>query len=280
MLASLSATTSFAAFLPPFGTPRAADFAVEVSPGENIEFEVVDERPGLVLGRGAPPLRGRTFHIDAGPYDTPSDAADALLRWISEYWECERVGDEQNSCFPYGGCHRRCCCRGSCARVSLELELCAEAARLHELDALRQRAGESVADDDEAIELTASLVACSSRYYCGLRPAPAERAGAARCCAEEEADAPTLRLWRQLRDSLPPLITGASGVDGDGDPEAALFNMLCIRVPFLAGCAALGANVVLGGGVAVGDTVPAEPVVGAAALWRLVDTAIGIEAPR
>ena len=80
MLASLSATTSFATFLPPFGTPRAADFAVEVSPGEHVDFEVVDERPGLVLGRGAPPLRGRTFHIDAGPYDTPSDAADALLR--------------------------------------------------------------------------------------------------------------------------------------------------------------------------------------------------------
>ena len=140
MGASLSATTSFAAFLPPFGTPRAADFAVEVSPGENIKFEVVDERPGLVLGRGAPPLRGRTFHIDAGPYDTPSDAADALLRWISEYWECERVGDEQNSCFPYGGCHRRCWWRGSRGRVSLELELCAEAARLHEFHALRQRA--------------------------------------------------------------------------------------------------------------------------------------------
>ena len=143
MLASLSATASFAAFLPPFGTPRAADFAVEVSPGESVEFPVVDERPGLVLGRGAPPQHGRTFHIDAGPYDTPSDAADALLRWISEYWECERVGDEQNSCFPYGGCHRRCWWRSSRGRVSLELELCAEAARLHELDALRQRASES-----------------------------------------------------------------------------------------------------------------------------------------
>ena len=173
MLASLSAT-SFAAFLPPFGTPRAADFAVEVSPGDNVDFEVVDERPGLVLGRGAPPLRGSTFHIDAGPYDTPSDAADALLRWISEYWECERVGDEQNSCFPYGGCHRRCWWRGSRGRVSLELELCAEAARLHELDALRQRASEFVADDDEAIALVGSLVALPpSRYYCGLRPAPA-----------------------------------------------------------------------------------------------------------
>ena len=125
MLASLSATTSFATFLPPFGTPRAANFAVEVSPGDHIDFEVVDERPGLVLGRGALPQRGRTFHIDAGPFATPSDAAEALLRWISEYWECERVGDEQNSCFPYGGCHRRCWWRGSRGRVSLELELCA-----------------------------------------------------------------------------------------------------------------------------------------------------------
>ena len=58
--------------------------------------------------------------------------------------------------------------------------------------------------------------------------------------------------------------------------------MLCIRVPFLTGCAALVANVVLGGGVAVGDRLvpPAEPVVGAAALWRLLDAAIGIEPPR
>ena len=60
MLASLSATTSFATFLPPFGTPRAADFAVEVSPDESVEFPVVDERPGLVLGRGAPPQQGCT----------------------------------------------------------------------------------------------------------------------------------------------------------------------------------------------------------------------------
>ena len=283
MLASLSATTSFAAFLPPFGTPRVADFAVEVSPGDNVDFQIVDERPGLVLGRGAPPQRSRIFHIDAGPYDTPSDAADALLRWISEYWECERVGDEQNSCFPYGGCHRRCWWRGSRGRVSLELELCAEAARLHELDALRERASELVTDDDEAIALVGSLVALPpSRYYCGLRPAPAGRAGTVRCCAEDEADAPALRLWRRLRDSLPPLITGAAGADGDDAPEEALFNMLCIRVPFLTGCAALVANVVLGGGVAVGDRLvpPAEPVVGAAALWRLLDAAIGIEPPR
>ena len=154
--------------------------------------------------------------------------------------------------------------------MSLELELCAEAARLHELDALRQRASEFVADDDEAIALVGSLVALPpSRYYCGLRPAPAGRAGAVRCCAEDEADAPALRLWRRLRDSLPPLITGAAGADGDDAPEEALFNMLCIRVPFLAGCA-------------VGDRLvpPTEPVVGAAALWRLVDAAIGIGAPR
>ena len=63
-----------------------------------------------------------------------------------------------------------------------------------------------------------------------------------------------LAAWQAVRELAPPLLTGASGAhDGDGDPAAALFNMLLIRLPFLFGLLALAANLLLGGGVAVGD---------------------------
>ena len=67
-------------------------------------------------------------------------------------------------------------------------------------------------------------------------------------------------VWRAARTRLPPLITGAGGNDGDSDPAAALFNMVFIRVPFLLACAALVANVLLGGGVVIGSFV--WPLVG------------------
>lgn len=87
-----------------------------------------------------------------------------------------------------------------------------------------------------------------------------------RCCADrrEEGNNDSAALlqavWRAARMRLPPLITGASGNDGDNDPAAALFNMVFIRVPFLLACAALVANVLLGGGVVIGSFV--WPLVG------------------
>ena len=113
MLPLLTAgSSSFAKTFLPYGSGGRpslhADFAIAIadSPSliNNADFDVVDERPGLVLGRGTPPPShpGRIFLLDAGPFATASDAADALLRWVSEYWECERVTDEQNSCFGRG----------------------------------------------------------------------------------------------------------------------------------------------------------------------------------
>lgn len=44
-----------------------------------------------------------------------------------------------------------------------------------------------------------------------------------------------LRLWRHLKSTLPPLITGAyRKTTADENPIGALFNMLFIRMPILA----------------------------------------------
>jgi uncharacterized membrane protein YdjX (TVP38/TMEM64 family) len=85
-----------------------------------------------------------------------------------------------------------------------------------------------------------------------------------RCSADPEqgeGEGAALRaLWRSARARLPPLLTGAAGSDGDDDPAGALFNMFFIRLPFLLACAALVANVLLGGGVKFGGLV--WPLVG------------------
>ena len=61
-----------------------------------------------------------------------------------------------------------------------------------------------------------------------------------------------LRLWRAAK-TAPSWCTGARGKDGDDAPLAALFNLMLIRLPFIAGCTALLINTLLGGGVAMGD---------------------------
>ena len=98
----------------------------------------------------------------------------------------------------------------------------------------------------------------STRHRVGCHP---------RCCADpreeggnNDSAALLQAVWRAARTRLPPLITGAGGNDGDSDPAAALFNMVFIRVPFLLACAALVANVLLGGGVVIGSFV--WPLVG------------------
>ena len=69
-----------------------------------------------------------------------------------------------------------------------------------------------------------------------------------------------------MRDNAPPLVTGAGAADGEDDPGAALFNAFFIRLPFLALCAALVANILLGGGVSIGGYEwPPPPPVGS--LW-------------
>lgn len=44
-----------------------------------------------------------------------------------------------------------------------------------------------------------------------------------------------LRLWRKVKSSLPPVVTGAyKKTTADANPMGALFNMLFIRIPILA----------------------------------------------
>lgn len=65
---------------------------------------------------------------------------------------------------------------------------------------------------------------------------------------------PFLELWRSMKAVWPRGLTGAAGSDGDDDPNAALFNLFLIRIPFIAGMGALTLNVLLGGGVTLGAT--------------------------
>ncbi|KAJ1459362.1 snare associated Golgi protein-domain-containing protein [Pelagophyceae sp. CCMP2097] len=51
--------------------------------------------------------------------------------------------------------------------------------------------------------------------------------------------------WQFSKRNLPRLITGASRDDGDDEPAGAFYNMLLIRVPFLAGAALVAGNVLL-----------------------------------
>ena len=75
------------------------------------------------------------------------------------------------------------------------------------------------------------------------------------CSVEESEARALLGLWSAVKANVPALLTGAGGRDGDDDPAGALFNMLCIRLPFLLGVGALVLNVLLGGGVAIGSLV-------------------------
>ena len=79
-----------------------------------------------------------------------------------------------------------------------------------------------------------------------------------------------LEAWRAVRDRAPSLLTGAGPTDGEADPAAALFNTFLIRLPFLAVLGALVANLLLGGGVAIGGVEwppPPAPAPGGGGLW-------------
>ena len=93
---------------------------------------------------------------------------------------------------------------------------------------------------------------------------------------EREAAA-LLGAWRAVRARAPPLLTGAAadGDDGDEDPGAALLNMLAIRLPFLAGVAALGAQALLAQAAAGGGppSPPAAGVLGLGVGWWIAGDA-------
>ena len=99
----------------------------------------------------------------------------------------------------------------------------------------------------------ADALACGRRHWHRRhrrerQPRAACRAATMRLGGPED-DAVASSAWRWAKRSLPLLVTGASGSDGDAAPEAALFNLVLIRAPFLLACAALLVNVLLGGGI-------------------------------
>ena len=76
-----------------------------------------------VLGRLAARNPGVCHRpLDAGPFVSLDEAAALLRRWVTEFWECHQLEAGGNSCFEYGGCHRRCWWRGSAGRCVLRLE--------------------------------------------------------------------------------------------------------------------------------------------------------------
>ena len=218
----------------------------------------------------------------AGPFASAHDAAALVQRWLDEYWQCHRLDAGGNSCFEFGGCHKYCWWREQTPSIRLTVQTHGTpSAALGRLRA-REAADCELPSDVHALTLRASFVSFGgSHHYCALLPVDvpmdAQPAGAASLTRratsdvrmqvdeeDEEEVTPsltTLQAWRWAKLTLPPLITGASLADGEAEPGSALFNMLAIRVPFLLGCVVLLTNVLLGGGVRVGEVAwpPVDP---------------------
>ena len=108
---------------------------------DELPVELVASQPRLLLVRADDPgvlaqLAARNpcvrlSPLDAGPFGSVDEAAALLRRWVTESWECHKLEDGGNSCFEYGGCHRRCWWRGCAGRCVLRLE-CLEGEGLEE----------------------------------------------------------------------------------------------------------------------------------------------------
>lgn len=247
--------------------PPLAQLIDENSAGQRLVRFPPGSAPGL------PGAGDSSAPIDAGPFATEAEAATLMGRWLAEYWECTKLeGGEANTCFEFGGCHRCCWWRGGRLPVLLRFEHVGRRAGAADglaIAALRARSEADQAtwsEAEPALRLRGWLVSFDAdQHYAGLRSQPAAprqpRRAAAPCMqgepdngGAEESAASLARLWRLTRAAAPAILTGSGAADdGDEDPAAALFNMIFIRGPFLAGSAALLLNVLLGGGVAIGD---------------------------
>ena len=145
----------------------------------------------LPYGSGPPPKRGESdgsreaqlqalgVAVDAGPFRSRREATHLLRRWLEQYWECKKLDSGDNSCFEFGGCHRRCWWRGAVGRCELRLE--------HVVDDglattpaspavawLRERAAADAAlpsEETAPLVLHGCLVSIDeNHHYCGLRP--------------------------------------------------------------------------------------------------------------
>jgi hypothetical protein len=153
------------------------------------EVEIVASTPTATLIRApedviirlAAACGARAHPLDAGPFASRDAAAELLHRWITEYWECKRLETGGNSCFEFGGCHKRCWWRGAIGQVVL--------AELHEelqgdeglesqgpaYSALIDRLAKDRALPQEelgaALRLNGVLISIDGQHhYCGLSP--------------------------------------------------------------------------------------------------------------
>ena len=132
------------------------------------------------------------YRIDAGPFASIEDAAKLLGRWIDEYWACHRLSDGSNSCFEFGGCHRRCWWRSAIGPVALgELTRIGMATAAPDSATLlvlerRAAAGRVLMKEREQrpctpatpapVVLHGTLISLDHKHhYCGLRPASSAR---------------------------------------------------------------------------------------------------------
>ena len=179
--------------------------------------------------------------LDAGPFDSLEEAAALCRRWLLEYWACHKIGEDQNSCFEFGACHRRCWWRGSIGTLALQMdtvgvqqqqqqqvEAAEQASALtYLLDRAATDSGDGAAADGEAedskkiLALRGCLVSFGTgMHYAGLRPdtsSPRARpvrmalgcsnsgsSGSSRCKSSSSSSAALAR-------SPPAVMSGSSG---------------------------------------------------------------------
>ena len=151
------------------------------------EVEIVASTPTATLIRApedviirlAAACGARAHPLDAGPFASHDAAAELLYRWITEYWECTRLETGGNSCFEFGGCHKRCWWRGAIGQVvlaELYVELQGdEDSQGPAYSALIERLAKDRALPQEelgaALRLNGVLISIDGQHhYCGLSP--------------------------------------------------------------------------------------------------------------
>ena len=158
------------------------ELPVELVASQSHLLLVRADDPGVLAQLAACNPGVRLSPLDAGPFGSVDEAAALLRRWVTESWECHKLEDGGNSCFEYGGCHRRCWWRGSAGRCVLRLECfegleaapatCEPGAALAWLhDRVAADRDVSVAEGGEVqlLVLHGSLVSLDAEHhYCGI----------------------------------------------------------------------------------------------------------------
>ena len=162
------------AFLDRLGALPTAEL---VHGGDVILVRSTDQRE---LEQLAQQVEARLSLIDAGPFGSLDEAAALMRAWLENSWECHALEDGGgNSCFEFGGCHRRCWWRGAVGRCELRLEHVgdnglATTPASPAVAWLRERVAADAAlpsEEPAPLVLHGCLVSIDeNHHYCGLRP--------------------------------------------------------------------------------------------------------------